>query len=410
LTINGEPNILLKKANETVYRKLPEIAKNSLKKLPLRLRTRDADNIYEWLKIDFSQSACNELRDIEGSISVINSTYSKPITGRICQRSFAIGYPSFTEKKFEISIPESLINLLPSWLCLDVYLNLTKSACLNISPDRTEVVEDEKFKKLRDLIEKEAILKVGEYFKRASEILDINKLIDLHEYLFSGDYFNFDYNSEDVPLSDTGKDFLSNCILFRCLEPNGTKNFLTIDKIQAYENIGVVSDEWGKIGIDPTTVKFIKKHNILLVIFSDSNGWTTDINNAFYKIMVEQYYNNMFRSRILVQDLLPAFFFHLIRSNSLDLTNVPNHFICLDSSIRKIVLIFENGGLNISIDINHPMFSSLPMGVANIKYSRVFGSLENEISEVFTESLKMTTEDEPAVEFQCASFRRTLVR
>ncbi len=386
ISIQGKSELKYKAVDQSAHKKLPLIVDNPLDNLPtIRRRTGDKDKIFEWLKITFINSDNLILKDIEGSISVINRT-GRQITGKVCQRNFAIGYPALSEEKFEIKISESLNNLFPSWLCLDIQINLTKRACLNLSPDRTEVLVDEKFKTLKRYIEQEVITRISQGFSENRKAMSNENFVRFQEYLFNGDYFNFEYTSPDIPLTIEGQEFLSNNILFRCLHPNGLRTFHTIKELKYFKNIGIVSDQWTEINFEDS-VPFLQANNIYLIIFSESLIWTNELQNAFYKTFAGKNYYDL-KFKIIVNDLLPSYNFLLIKNEIPRLTTLKNQFIFLNDFERDCIFLFDEAGFDVTVDKYNKIFASLPLGAEHKEYDQFFSSLGIDMSQKLKESLE----------------------
>jgi molecular chaperone HtpG len=193
--------------------------------------------------INFSDSLNPILKNIEGTLSLVNSgqyNWYTLVSGSFCQRSFSIGTISDLPT-FQIETTENTRKLFPNWLSYYSTLNLTKTACLSITPDRTDIVVDEKYENLKQLIEDHILRDLEIFFDDFINENSENEFHDFMDFLISIGFINIDLNQRSSALSVKACKFLNNYITFPILQSDkSVKRIKVVDFINN-ANIGLVN-------------------------------------------------------------------------------------------------------------------------------------------------------------------------
>lgn len=212
----------------------------------------------------------SELSNIEGKISIVNTNsgnwYTK-FNGYLAQRNFNIGLPQNNEEdyKFAIKSSDSLKTLFPDWTSYYSELNLTKSACLSITPDRTDIIVDDKFKKLKGKIEARIIEELRSQFDEIIEQSSDNEFFKYADFLIETGFLGMDLNQSGSVFSKEAKEFFSEYISFPVLDYDGKIRRKRAREIAQCSTIGTVNYNW-KYEYINRTIEVIEPQGITLII------------------------------------------------------------------------------------------------------------------------------------------------
>lgn len=262
----------------------------------------------------------NELRDIEGKISLVNTSvmnfYSR-LNGHLAQRDFTIGSPFCEEKNniFQLKSTDNLKNLFPNWTSFYAELNLTKTSCLSITPDRTDIIIDEKYKKLKKLIEIKIIDELSAHFDRITIQHSEKEFFKYTDLLISSGFFGLDLLQNDSKLSKESELFLSNYISFPVLEKNGEINRKRVKEIANSTTIGMVNFNWNENYIEQT-LEAVNLHNITLIVLSKMEyGIGGHIIDRFISALLGNKEKSNYPHTVLTS-CMPTFEIELIKVNN----------------------------------------------------------------------------------------------
>lgn len=197
------------------------------------------------LKVDFNDKTPSLLNSIKGNLLIVNSNpinYYGSLNGYVCQRGFTVGFPETIDGKFIINTTESIKQLFPKWLSFYSTLNFTNDASLSITPDRSDLTIDEKFKILKIKIENKIIDTLRNHF---DEFILKNGIVEFEKYLdflFVSGFFGIDLDDtrKDRPLSKEAKSFLSDYISFPTLKSDGSIHRTLVKDLKKNENIAAI--------------------------------------------------------------------------------------------------------------------------------------------------------------------------
>lgn len=217
-------------------------------------------------------SETDELKDIKGKLSIVNSVglnYYSGVHGSVCQRDFSVGYPDTTENIFKISRTPAIKNLFPNWINCYSTLNFTEKSCLSITPDRTDLIIDEKFKRLKDKIEQKIIKEFTEHLDSFKNKNGADSLTIYIDFLFTAGFFGFDLR-EHSTISENALTFFRNYITFPVLTIDGKINRASVNKLLKQDNIGIIKNKLNTRQIEKL-VEFKERNEIELIVISEFN-------------------------------------------------------------------------------------------------------------------------------------------
>ncbi len=210
------------------------------------------------------------LNDIEGTLSITNTAvmnYYSQLNGYLAQRNFKIGIPEIQpiDNKFSIRVSDTLKTLFPDWSSYYSNINLTKSACLSLTPDRTDVIVDERFKRLKREIEIKIIKELQNHF---NEIIDRHSKETFYAYsdfLIATGYIGMDLNQKNSIFSKESASFFSEYLYLPILSDKGKIERIKISEIALSPTIGYVNSSWNETYIQET-LEIIRTQNIKLIL------------------------------------------------------------------------------------------------------------------------------------------------
>jgi hypothetical protein len=212
----------------------------------------------------------SELKDIEGKISLVNTralNFFSQFNGFLAQRNFTIGSPLYNEDSniFLLKRSDNIKNLFPNWINYYAEINLTKSACLSITPDRTDIIIDEKFKKLKSQIEGKIIKNLQSHFDKIISQFSKEEFFRYTDLLIAVGFLGMDLAQKNSTFSKESKHFFSNYLSFPILGYDGKITRKSASEIIKCATIGMVNSNWNESYIEET-IKVIERENITLII------------------------------------------------------------------------------------------------------------------------------------------------
>lgn len=210
-------------------------------------KIHDANNINEYFEVTFD----GEKEGIEGKLLVCKSRFSLSNYSVFAQRGFSIPYDK----------------LLPSNLFYDIQasINLSGHYKVSLSPNRSNIIEDEKYRKLIDRIQSkfldgfETYLKIlrdsspsEEYIKCVNELLE-NKILSLHR----GHSQGFTYREEEF--EDNIKNLFMNYAPLLTISDNGQRVYKTMKNLNATSLAITDINDWPEKIPDTVILKETKR-------------------------------------------------------------------------------------------------------------------------------------------------------
>lgn len=225
------------------------------------------------LTINFEDSKDNQLKDIQGELKIVNANginYYSTFNGILCQRSFSVGFPETTESEFLIKPTGSVQGLFPKWLSYFADLNISGTACLSITPDRSDFTIDEKYKVLKAKIEKKIIAELENHLTEFDKKWGETTTAKYIDFLYLSGFFGFDLNEirKENIISDEAKLFFYKWITFPVLNTEGKIDRAKIPYLNSLENLGVIKTH---INIDqiPLLLDFKTRNNLEILLLGN---------------------------------------------------------------------------------------------------------------------------------------------
>jgi hypothetical protein len=356
---------------QTMIEQLPiELEKSRLEEFMVNDLERESKLKYShrFLTVEFSKSELAILRDIKGRLNLVNSgrwNWYSIINGFFCQRNFSIGGVS-EDIHFKISTSKNINQLFPNWLSYESSLNLNKLSSLSVTPDRTDVIVDDKYITLKNAIEVHLINDLTEHL---DEILKKTSRVKLYSYvdlLLSTGFINIDLDSREQPLSVISKKFLSDIITFPTIDNIGNRKRMKCSNIKKYSTVAYIEHSIEDSEIPKILSSFSGDNDFIIIELSKmsySAGWFHRIEPIMFALITEEYRGNGCFFRIT--SLLPKFTIELIKyknktKGKLDydfclmitdtLSSEDSNILCLPRSSRDFYMTFN---------IQHPLISVL---------------------------------------------------
>ncbi|MBS1662289.1 MAG: ATP-binding protein [Bacteroidetes bacterium] len=338
---------------------------------------REKNNFF-YLKIDLANAKNSLLRDIEGFIILHNDRTN---SGWIAQRSFKIGYP-VSDEDFHILKPENL-KLLPEWMSAYYNINLTRSACLTISPDRTDVIADDKLHTLRAKLTTEVM---GRIEAHLLEIQSSSSRTDYVNYLKiicntqNGFLVFFDFKQ----IASSSLIFLSKFLLVLAMTPEGKVTYLVVNELFKYSRLGIVVSARKPFVIDNMR-QFCVQENFAIVIPNGLSSYTGTSLRHSLRALFEANNRFLLDNAITIVDALPDFQFELL---VYDRVVRKSRIVLLEQEELDIFCLLENFSFRISINKQHPIFTDLNKQGREVQ--DLIKILGKRISKVMVDSVQRT--------------------
>jgi len=367
---------------------LPEPGLPSYKHLKLKhgYANESVENAYSFLKIDFHNSKRDILRDIEGYILVINSSsnYSR-LTGEISQRNFKIGYPVKTNNGVKIEIPVNLQELMPSWLTLFIKMNLRKTSCLNIYPDRTDVVIDEKFNLIKLEIEDEIIEQLDSQLSKINTLYEQEVYVRYLSFLCSSNYFFSLRMQEQPPMTKNAYLFQSKFFLYPTITPKGEMKELSVMELIQFFKLGILGEYYSEE--DYSIVKrFCKKEGFALILEDFDYSYLVTGGIRLLENLFAVHDKEILNEIPMVADNLPDFEFRLLLYNK---TLRKSEILLLKDETADIFFLLDNDfGFSGNVNSGHSIFQHVKRSNKSerVDFDYLISHLQISIGDILSDS------------------------
>jgi hypothetical protein len=210
------------------------------------------------------------LAGIKGELLIVNANpvnFDVTLKGDFCQRDFAIGFPKTIETNFTITPTPNINDLFPLWVNCFSNLNFTGESCLSITPDRSDVTIDEKFKLLKNKIEKKIITAYKKHFEDFKNSHGEEELNIYINFLYVSGFFGIPMRNREITLDNFIK-FLNEYFKFPILNDDGDIKFIKGQDLFTCRNIGLVSEQNHEMFKNADIIEFKKKNDIEIIIMS----------------------------------------------------------------------------------------------------------------------------------------------
>lgn len=327
---------------------------------------------HKLIDIKFNSTNTNNtiLKDVEGQLSLVNTrsmNWYSGFNGQLTQRNFTIGSPVIVDDdiKFKLKPSDNLKNLFPDWTSYNSEINLTKTASLSITPDRTDLIVDEKYKRLKHEIENKILEELQIHFENIISNSSLEEFYTYTDFLISTGFIGIDMNQDGSNFSDSSEKFFSKYFSFPILDFDGTIIRKPIKEISEKPTIGVVNSNWTDNYLTET-LEVIKKFNITLIVLPKMsfNAGNHRIDRVLSGLLGNR--DKLFGAHTILTTCMPKFKIKLIKVNhehrSLknynDVQEISNNLknksqiILMPRQLHEIYPIFNTSHKIISVLIN----------------------------------------------------------
>ncbi len=235
--------------------------------------------------IDFS-SQPDAITDIDGDMIVLNSNpvnYYGKLGGYLSQRNFTVGFPETKKNRFEIGMTNSISDLFPKWISGYSTLNLNGKSSLTISPERSDLIIDEKYKILKSKIERKIISTFRTHFDNFISVHGVDNFDKYLDFLYSSGFFGIDLKNRNE-LSDKSLTFLREYVTFSVLQNNGKVERVKAKDLFMKKNIGVIEGNFRKESL-PELLKFKKENDLEIVMLKFRHYYSGRVDVLFESLM-----------------------------------------------------------------------------------------------------------------------------
>lgn len=202
-------------------------------------------NLHYLFKIE-----CTENIDLPftGVLQVVNTetmNYYIRFFGFVTQRYFSIGSPENKGDLFSIVPTENLRRLFPNWVSIKSSINIFGENSLSLTPDRTEIIIDEKYNLLKVKLESIIINAFIEHLDYYKENNSFEEYCNYMDFLLSKGFLGISNPHQYGHLSKKSLEFFLDYIPFSVIKDNKiVKKFGR--EIMKKRYIGVIERNWSR--------------------------------------------------------------------------------------------------------------------------------------------------------------------
>ncbi|WP_164779469.1 HD domain-containing protein [Paenibacillus kobensis] len=207
--------------------------------------------------------------DVKGQILIVNTgtmNYEGTLSGHISQRFFNLGTPNSGDMEFRLTPSKSLEGLFPKWISVYADMNIYGNNVLTITPDRTEVIIDQKYKVLKVAIERVIISSFKEHlndYKMRHSLDEYHLYLD---FLFDKGFVGIPNRISEEILSEEARDFFLEYFSFPVISINASIIRIFGCELVKTRYIGVIDRRWSSSHL-PTMADFIQNlGNIKIIV------------------------------------------------------------------------------------------------------------------------------------------------
>lgn len=301
------------------------------------------------------------LRDIVGSASLINTSslnYYTQVHGKLTQRGFTIGLPSDIEyKPFIINKSNNIRKLFPDWCSIFININLTKSACLSITPDRTDIIFDDKARKLKNAIEYAIINQLKKFFDSIIYSYSEVHLYKTLHFLIATGFLGIDLRKEDSCLNSLAKSLFLEYLQLPVLDSNAEIKIEKLSEICKSETIAYTYSSKNLL-MNLRVHNFIENHKIKLILLGNLEfgaGYITTVERFISGLIGNE--NKLLGVHTIITDFMPFATIKAFKMNneykSIHDYHIANSIMNLTNEVEGNNIIFT---LRQSIEL-YPIFN-----------------------------------------------------
>lgn len=263
---------------------------------------------HKLIDISFYEENDKILRNIQGKVSIVNNgpiNFTSTIFGKITQQSFTIGQPNFESKTKTVS-DINICKIFPKWTNYYSSINFTKTSCLTLTPDRTDVITNDKYYEMQKKLENIVIRKFEEHFEdiRNDSTINFDEYID---FLIHNGFIGMPYEND---ISNEARLFLQEIISFPVVNHDGSVTRMLAKEIIDRENIGVVTRNW-KNTFDNEIANYLQENNITLIVLNKYEYVRSYYMERFFVNLIGEIEDN-----VILISTIPGVKVKIVRKNS----------------------------------------------------------------------------------------------
>lgn len=335
--------------------------------------------------------------EIEGKLQIVNGSDTRlecELSGCITQRSFNLGIPYTSEGQFRLENSNSLNELFPFWVNIYADINIIGRECLTVTPDRTEVIKDEKFKKIKMVLEKAII---ASFQKHLDEYKENHSLDEYHNYvdlLFEAGFIKIPSHYYEV-LTEEALMFFQNYVSFPIIGEKGEIIRKFAAELCSYETLGMINSynvEEFKYRMNDFVATHKEIPIVVLEGFNNDKYYKMDI--VIYSLFLKS--KTVSRSSMCSYLLppIPGIEIEIISRNDLKKRDFrgPTKYEVAEEILENIedksaqIICFprESGTFQHVFNKSHPIISPLFQGThfVNISAERLFQKLKRNFKDI----------------------------
>ncbi|RKN85969.1 ATP-binding protein [Paenibacillus ginsengarvi] len=333
----------------------------------------------------------NEIKEFEvnGQLFIVNTgtmNYNGTLSGYVSQRYFNLGLPSTNDIEFKLLPSKSLMELFPKWISVYTNMDIYGKNGLTITPDRTEVIVDQKYKLLKVAIERIIISSLKAHlndYKSRHSLDEYHRYVD---FLFSTGFIGIPgaYNKE--LLSEEARAFFLEYVSFPIISNNGGINRVFGSELIKNRYIGVIERDWSRDYL-PKMADFLQKQESINVIVLREYEMTNSYNMG--KVIDELFSNigyNITTEYLITP--IPGLHVEVLDLEKLEKTYIHKYHIAdqiftnfTDESKRILCIPSQTGGFYHIFNKKHPAIAPI------INDGKIISNVAQEIFEELRDSL-----------------------
>ncbi|WP_434751482.1 HD domain-containing protein [Paenibacillus amylolyticus] len=349
--------------------------------------------------------------EIEGKLQVVNGSNVRldgEVSGCITQRSFNLGIPHTSEGNFKLEISKSLTQMFPYWLNIFADINIVGRGSLAITPDRTEVIQDERFKKIKMALEHAIISGFQKHLDEYKENHSLNEYHNYVDLLFEAGFIEVRSHYNEA-ITEEAQIFFQKYLSFPVITEKGTLVRKFGAELLSYERLGII-ESYNVEEFTNEMNDFVTKHKEIPIIIL--NGFNIrqfyNMDNLVYSVFLDSQINNKLSMCRYLLSPIPGIEIEILCKYDLKKKDSggPNRFevaeeILFDienKSSQVICIPVDSGAYEHIFNKSHPIITPLLQGsrYKNIIAERIFHKLKNSFKNIMVEYIDSIDDPENA--------------
>lgn len=356
----------------------------------------------------------NNLRDIkiEGKLQIVNGAgvnLECDLSGCITQRSFNLGMPIIIEGKLKLENSRSLEQLFPFWANIYADINIYERECLTVTPDRTEVIKDEKFKKIKMELEHAIISSFQKHLDEYKENHSIDKYHDYMDLLFEAGFIGIPSHSYEN-LTEEARNFFREYVSVPVINEDGKIVRKFVAELCSYDTLGIM-ENYNAGGFLDELIDFVVRHPKMPIIAINEFNMRLfyKMDPVIYSIYLEtETVNRLSLPSYLIPPDIPGIEIEILCKDNVKKRDSkgPQKYEAAEEILADIndkstkVICIPNDSLDNQhiFNISHPIISPLLNGTRfkNISAEKIFYKLKSNFTDIMVQYIDSIDDPENA--------------